>query len=231
MDGRFKNPHGATAPRNASPGPQGYASGGGAAPVRISHGFLSTLPGRSRIFFQRQYFASYPRPLQVSGTSPFPRAIKVMSIKAPNRQAIVIREVTFKAYQHSGIGVEDLAEVPKGRAVGTLGFRFNLANRGLVDFQTNLPGRGVPVDFGQQKGGGASAPRAGQGNTYQGTGTITPNMPGQNFAAYAIPSSIIEASAVIFRPPSFDLRTFEVTVSGWLSDDYELSKIIDHLSK
>jgi hypothetical protein len=198
-------------------------------PIRIAHGFTANLPGRTRIFFQRQFFADYPRPIQQGGASPFPRVIPIMTIEAPREQAIVIRSVKYVAYQHSGIGIEDIQEVPTGRGVGTLGFRFQLGNRGIADYLTNLPGRGLPVSFGQ--GGGVTAPRAGQGNTYQGLGTITPEMPNEVFAAYARPGMPIVASAVVFRPPSFDLRLFRVDVSGWLASEYELDNIIDHLSR
>jgi hypothetical protein len=196
-------------------------------PVRIAHGFLSNLPGRSRIFFQRQFFVDYPRPIQMGPGSPFPRVIPIATIEAPKQQAIVIRTVRFKAYQHSGIGIEDLQAVPDGRGIGTLGFRFNVGNRGIADFQTNLPGRGVPVVFGQQ-GSVASAPRLGQGSTYQGLGQITPD---EGFAKYAMPGDIIKSDAVIFRPPSFDLRILRVDISGWLASEYEIQKIIDHLSR
>jgi hypothetical protein len=137
--------------------------------------------------------------------------------------------VKFTAYVHSGIGIEDIEELAPGRGVGTLGFQFNLGNRGLTDFQTNLPGRGVPVSFGQV--GGATAPRAGQGNTYQGVGTITPQMANESYAAYARPGMIIQSTAVVFRPPSFDLRIFRVDISGWLASEYELDNIIDQLSR
>jgi hypothetical protein len=229
--GRYRNPHGATAPRTASPLPQGNPRSKVEA-ARIVHGFTAYLPGRSRIFFQRQFFSNYPRPIQQGGATPFPRTVGIATIQAPTHQAIVLREVKFAAYQHSGIGIEDLAEVPNGRAVGTLGFNFNLGNRGLTDFQTNLPGRGIPVSYSTvAQTTGSSAPRAGQGNTFQGVGRATPTVDGEQFAAYARPGDIIQAQAVVFRPPSFDLRLFEVKISGWLGDEYEVDKIIDRLTR
>jgi hypothetical protein len=124
--------------------PQGYASGK-VEPVRIVNGFTQFLPKRSLLFFQRQFFASYPRPIQFAGLPSFPRGVNIATIQAPVNQGIVIRTVAFRAYQHSGIGVEDIIEVPAARAKTYLGFQFNLGNRGLTDFQTNLVGAGVPI--------------------------------------------------------------------------------------
>lgn len=231
MRARYKNPRGATAPRTASPLPQEHAPSR-AKPARVVHGFTQFLPGRTRIFFQRQFFANYPRPIQQGGATPFPRTIDIATIQAPREQAIVIRVVAFAAYQHSGIGIEDLAEVPNGRAVGTLGFRFAVGNRGLTDFQTNLPGRGIPVVYSTvSQTGTPTQPIAGQGNTFQGVGPVTPSTDGEMFAGYARPGDLIKASAVIFRPPSFDLRLFEVKISGWIADEYEVDNIIDRLSR
>lgn len=231
MQGRYRNPHGGMAPITPSPLPQGYASNDVTA-ARVVHGFTQLLPGRTRIFFQRQYFANYPRPIQQGGATPFPRAVTIATIEAPTHQSIVIREVAFAALQHSGIGIEDLGEVPRGRAIGTLGFRLNVGNRGLTDFSTNLPGRGIPVSYSTVAQTGVSAqPRAGQGNTFQGVGLATPSAQGELFAGYAQPGDIIKAEAVIFRPPSFDLRLFEVRISGWLADEYDLDKIIDRVTR
>lgn len=228
---RFRNPHGGTAGVTPSPLPQGYAPGDPPVPIRIVNGFTFNLPGRSRLFFQRQFFASYPRPIQAAGLPPFPRNVNIATIQAPTHQGIVIREVAFRAYQHSGIGVEDIVELPPSRAKTYLGFKFNLGNRGLTDFQTNLPGQGVPINLPGPQGTFTTAPRAGQGNVFQGTGTVTPNMPGENFAAYALPGDLIQSTAVVIRPPSFDLRLFEVEISGWLANETELQKIIDRLSR
>lgn len=226
---KYRDPRGRTSP--VAPSPVGPGRPGKAAvPVRIVHGFTTQLPGRSLRFFQRQYFSSYPRPIQVGPQSPFPRTVPIARIQAPNRQAIVIREVSFDAYMHSGIGIEDLAQVPRGRTVGTLGFTFSLGNQGMTDFQTNLPGRGIPVLYTPAQGPNATAPRAGQGNTFQGSGVITPQNGPDPFAAYAMPKDTIVANATVFRPPSFDLRLFEVRISGWLIEEARLEEIISMLS-
>lgn len=227
---RYRNPHGGTAP--ITPSPVGPGNPGKApVPVRIVHGFTTQLPGRSRRFFKRQFFANYPRPVQQAAGSPFPRKIPIAAIEAPRQQSIVIRRVAFRAYQHSGIGLEDLAEVPQGRAIGTLGFSFLVGNQTMSDFATNLPGVGIPVQYSPSQGGQAAAPRAGQGSTFQGVGSITPDNGPDPFAAYAMPGESLVASATIFRPPSYDLRLFEVSIEGWLAEQSELEKVIDSLSR
>lgn len=227
---RYRDPRGRTSPVTPSPVGPGN-QGRPPVPVRIVQGFTTQLPGRSLRFFQRQFFSTYPRPIQVAPLSPFPRDVLIAEIKAPDRQSIVIREVQFNAYMHSGIGIEDLAEVPRGRTVGTLGFSFSLGNQGMTDFQTNLPGRGIPVLYTPAQGPNATAPRAGQGNTHQGSGVITPQNGPDPFAAYAMPADAIVAKATVFRPPSFDLRLFEVRISGWLMEQHQLEKVINSLSR
>lgn len=229
--GRFRNPRGGTAPTTPSPVGPGQA-GERVVPVRIVHGFTTQLPGRSRLFFQRQFFTNYPRPVQVGPALPFPREIPIARIKAPGQQSIILRKVSFNAFQHSGIGVDDLSEVPSGRTIGTLGFKFVVGNRGMTDFSTNLPvNAGVAVLYSPTQGPNAVAPVAGQGDTHQGTGLITPSNNTDPFASYVMPNLEMVASVVIFRPPSFDLRLFEVKIEGWLAEQKELEKIIDSLSR
>lgn len=228
----MSNRLGNTGPLARSPLPQEYPPPAQpTVPVRIVAGFLANLPGRSRLFFQRQFFVSYPRPAQMGGFAPFPRTIPMVRIQAPEHQSIVVREVTFNAFQHSGIGIEDLAEVPYGRSVGTIGFSALLDNRAMLDFQTNLPGSGVPIDVSAIQGGVANAPVAGQGQIKQGVGPANPILPQESFASYVMPKSSMAFNAIVFRPPSFDLRLFMVTVSGWVIEAKELETIIDHLSR
>lgn len=233
MDPRYNNRFGATAPRVGSPGPQGYKAGG-VHPSRLVNGFTAFMPGRSRLFFQRNFFADYPRPIQQGGAAPFPRQITIATIEAPQRQSIVLRTVAFQAYQNTGIGIEDFSAIPSGRAVGTLGFQFLVGNRGLTDFATNLPGRGVPVSYGTAgvgQGGAGIAPIAGQGSVHQRTGPITPVRTNENYAGYAMPGDELKASVIVFRPPPFDLRFFSVELSGWLANEDDLQEIIDRLSR
>lgn len=224
---RYRNPRGATAPRTASPLPQGYAREP-ATPVLIKHGFLTTLPGRSRLFFERVFFAPKPVPIQQAGIAPFPREIPIARIEAPREQVIVLKSVAFQAYEHSGIGVEDIIAVPPSRTATYIGFKFLVGNRGLTDFMTNVPAAGVPVGLVPVQGAPV-APRAGQGNIFPFSGEATPKTSQDNWAAYAMPGSPIVASAVLFRPTNFDLRLFSVSISGWLANETEFQAIIDKI--
>lgn len=210
----------------AAPLPQGYAHDG-VTPVQVLNGFLTTLPGRSRLFFQRIFFASKPTPIQQAGVAPFPREIPIARIQAPRQQVIVIKRVEFQSYEHSGIGIEDIIQVPPTRVTTYIGYKFSLGNRGLTDYLTNVPAQGVPILISPIQG--PTPPRAGQGNLYPFSGALTPS-DGQNYAAYAMPGDDILASAVIFRPPNFDLRLFSVSISGWLAEETEFNKIINKLT-
>jgi len=225
---RYGDPRGNTAPRGHSPLPQEAASGG-SKPVRITSGFTQFLPGRTVLFFQRKFFQSFPRPIQIAGQPSFPRIVPIATINAPQSQSIVVKSVGFKAYQHSGIGLEDIIEVPQSRTVSYLGFSFSIGNRGIADFSTNLTGAGVPLTpvVGPQAGVYLS-PQAGQGSVHPGTGTITP---AENFAAYAKPGQQLKADAWVFRPPNFDARLLEVSLSGWLANEADLERILDSLSR
>jgi hypothetical protein len=190
-------------------------------------GFTALLPGRTRLFFERQYFANVPKPIVNAGPAAWPREIPIAVIQAPERQSIVIRSATFGALQASGIGATNLADVPAGRTIGVLGFKFIIGNRGISDFSTNLAAFGVPITF---PNAGTVAPRAGQGSLHQGVGPVTPNQPGEPFAAYAMPGDQINATAVLFNAPDFDLRVVSVKYSGWVVAEALLQKIIDMLS-
>lgn len=205
-------------------------SGSAATPTRLVNGFTSTLPGRSRLFFFRQYFVTYPRPIQPAGVAPFPRDVPLLRIEAPARQSIVVRTVEFNAYQHSGIGIEDLAVVPRGRTIGTLGFGFKIDNRSVLDFSTNLTTAGTPINLSPAQLGISTGPR-GTGLFFNGTGPAVPSMPGETFATYARPGAPIEATVRIYRPPSYDLRLFSIQLSGWLAEAKELETILDMLSR
>lgn len=220
-------PRAQTTASTPSVGPQEYAEHK-ATSVRIVDGFAALLPGRTRTFFERQYFANVPKPIAVGGAAGWPREIPIAVIQAPKHQSIVIRTVAFGALQASGIGATNLAEVPPGRTIGVLGFKFTVGNRSLLDFSTNLPGFGVPITF--PNSGGMVAPRAGQGSLHQGTGPLTPNQPGEPFAGYAMPGDGINATAVLFNAPDYDLRVVTVKYSGWIVAEALLQKIIDSLS-
>jgi len=223
-------PRGNTNSQHGSPLPQGNPASK-ADPVRIVNGFTATMPGRARVFFQRQFFADCPRPIQVSGSPGFPRSVPIISFQLPKRQSLVIRRVDFRAFESGGIGPNDISEVPYGRSVGTLAFQFSVGNRGLTDSLTNLPVSGIPVSYGAgQPVGAPVAPIAPSGNVKQGTGVSTPDARQDMYAGYGMPGDLVVANALVLRNPDFDCRFFQVSIEGWLADEKELQRIIDMLS-
>jgi len=202
---------------------------GKATPIRIVHGFSSQLPGRTRIFFQRVYFAQMPHPIQKGVGNPFPFPIPVATIEAPSHQCIVLRAASFKVFKHSGIGVDDFIEVDPSRAASTFGFSIRIGNRGLTDFNTNTspdPGNTVLV----QSGPGRSL-SPGDGRLYPFAGLVTPSLGSDPFASYVRPSEQIFASVTVLREPNYDVRFFSVELSGWLANEDELEKMINRLSE
>jgi len=203
------------------------------SPIRIVHGFTSQLPGRSRIFFQRVYFAQMPHPIQKGTGNPFPFAMPVATIEAPKQQCVILRAAAFKVFQHSGIGVDDYIETPPSRSASTFGFSVRVGNRGLTDYNTNVspdPGQVAPVASGNQ-GVGQAALSPGDGRLYPFSGTITPHLGTDPFASYIRPGEQIMASVTVLREPNFDVRFFSVELSGWLAGEAELDKMINALSE
>lgn len=204
-----------------------------AAPIRIVHGFTSQLPGRSRIFFQRVYFAEMPHPIQKGLGNPFPFALPVATIEAPAQQCIILRAAAFKVFQHSGIGVDDFIEVNPSRAASTFGFAVRVGNRGLTDFNTNNspdPGQAGAVGPVNPKSGRAGL-SPGDGRLYPFAGLITPHMSNEPFASYIRPAEQILASVTVLREPNYDVRFFSVELSGWLANEAELDRMINSLSE
>lgn len=214
-----------TASLGPSPLPQ-EERGVGKVPVRVIDGFTQFLPKRSTIFFQRCYFAPFPRPLQVGLQPPFPFDVPIARIQAPRTMAIVFREASFRVYQHSGIGVEDIEETPRSRVTTYIGFNFKVGNRGLTDFSTNVQAPNTPVLFGGPNNPNATTVQGGSGTIYPFSGRVTPEQP---YAYYSMPGDLIEANAVILRAPNFDARLFSVEMSGWIVGATELQKILDSL--
>lgn len=207
---------------------------GKATPIRIVGGFSSQLPGRTRIFFQRVYFAQMPHPIQRGAGNPFPFPIPVATIEAPSQQCIILRAAAFKVFQHSGIGVDDYVEVNPSRAASTFGFSVRVGNRGLTDFNTNVspdPGIVQPVVTAPKAGVGAAALGPGDGRLYPFAGLITPHLSTDPFASYIRPGEQIFASVTVLREPNFDVRFFSVELSGWLANEDELEKMINKLTE
>lgn len=197
--------------------------------VRIVNGFSFSLPGRTRLFFNRVYFASYPNPVLVAPGQPFPRPVPIATIEAPKEQAIVIRTASFGVYEHSGIGVDDLVETPPSRTASYFGFDLRIGNRGITDFNTNLvpqPAANLPPTGGQ--GLVASVGQSG-GQLYPFSGMFTPDGDG-TFATYARPGDQIQARIFILRPPNYDVRLFSVKIQGWLANESDLDRMLNMLS-
>jgi hypothetical protein len=204
--------------------------------IRIVHGFTQSLPGRSRIFFQRVYFVGMPRPIQKGLGNPYPLSIPIATIEAPTQQCIVLRAAAFKVFQHSGIGIDDFIETVPTRAASTFGFAVRIGNRGMTDFNTNNspdPGQASAVISSNAKSGagGRAALSPGDGRLYPFAGPITPQLVTDPFASYVRPGEQILASVTVLREPNYDVRFFSVELSGWLSSEAEMDKIINSLSE
>ena len=220
-----------TEPTAGSPLPQGYAESKVQA-VRIVNGFTAALPGRTRLFFKRVYFAAYPNPLFVAPGQPFPRPVDIATIEAPKEQAIVIRTASFQVYEHSGIGVDDIIETPPSRTASYFGFDLRIGNRGISDFNTNLvptPGANLPPVSGGQGGLGSASVGQGGGQLYPFSGMFTPEGD-STFATYARPGDQIKARAFILRSPNYDVRLFSVQIQGWLANESDLDRMLNMLS-
>lgn len=228
MPERYKQRQGGTAPLNSSPLPEEDRARAGTAPSRIVDGFQFGLPTLSRSFFQRDFWIVYPKPIFVAGTSPFPRNLTIIRFRVPGNQVLVIRDVAFHAYQHSGIGVDDIVAVPADRVPGTFAFSFTVGNRGLTDYATTLPGTPSAAALTPEVAG-VTVPRTPQSNLYSKTGSITPKVPQQVFAAYGRPNDEVVAQANVLRNPNFDVRALSVEISGWLANETELERIIRKL--
>lgn len=202
-------------------------------PIRIVNGFSSQLPGRTRIFFQRVYFAQKPYPIQQGLGNVYPFALPVATIEAPKEQCIILRSASFKVFQHSGIGVDDFVEVNPSRAASTFGFALRIGNRGLTDFNTNnSPNPAVvgAVTSGVKVGSGQASLTPGDGRLYPFAGRITPSPDTDPFASYVRPGEQLFASVTILREPNYDVRFFSVELSGWLANEAELDKMINSLT-
>jgi len=225
----MRSPLGNTAPRAPSPLPQ-EAAGSKAQAVRIVNGFTAALPGRSRTFFQRLYFASMPRPIIRAAGNSLPRPVPICRIRSPERQGIVLRSADVAVYEHSGIGIDDITRVPSSRIVSYFGFSLKIGSRAISDFNTNVVNDlgGVVALPGSQYTLAAGV-AGGQGQVYPMSGRLTPSDV-DNCAAYAMPGDEIDVTAFVLRLPPYDVRLFSVQLSGWVAGETELQKIIDALS-
>lgn len=217
---------GAAQSQVGSPLPQSEP-GARVAPVRVADAFYQFYPSRSTIFFQRAYFANYPRPIQAAGLPGFPRGVPVCRIQAPAEQCVVIRQVYFRVYEHSGIDVNDVIEVESARTTTYFGFEVKIGNRGMTDYNTNLTVRGDVLNYGGNAGP-SFPPTPGQGSFYPYAGPVIGDL--QNFAYYCQSRQTMDATVQILRPPPFDTRFFSVEISGIVIPQVSLDKVLDRLS-
>jgi hypothetical protein len=201
----------------------------GVAPVSIRDGFLQTLPPKALIFFQRVYFADYPRPIQRGTLPPYPFPIDLASIVAPEREAIVFRNSVYKVYRNTGIAPGDQIEVPSSRVTSYFGFQTQLGQSGLTDFNTNLNAKGQVLAFGSGKTlGTATAPSPGQGSYFPFAGNSQAGL--QNFAYYVMPGQTMKFTAIILRPPPYEANRVSVEITGYIVGATVLDRILSRLS-
>lgn len=200
-------------------------------PFRQVGGFSSLLPQKETTFYQRVYFKEMPNPIQPGIGAMFPIELTIMNLAVERNQVLVLRSAEFKAFQHSGIGVDDFEVVAPSRTTGTLGFSLLIGNQGLTNFNTNsapVPQGAVLASLGNSGAAGTVGVSPGEGRIYPFSGSILPPV-GQNFAAYASPNSEIKATVAIFREPNIDLRFFSVELSGWLVNESNAAALLRSL--
>lgn len=171
------------------------------------------------------YFAPYPAAVQVGGGPPFPVPIPIAQIQAPLRQVIVLQQANFKVYQAVPIGLNNIVEVEPSRTATYFGFTLQLGNRGLTDYNSNINGRGAPVNFGGNAGT-SLPPQPGSSSFYPFSG---PAFPIQNFAAYARPSDLISAVAIVLQAPQYETRLFSVELGGYLLEEAHFDRILQRM--
>jgi len=209
-----------------SPLPQGEP-GRGAPPVRLTQAFTQFLPPRSYTFFQRAYFARYPRPAQAGTQPPWPFPVQLARIEVPAQQALVVQQTNFQVYEHTGIGPDDVVEVDPGRVITVFGFSTEIGNRGMTDFSTNVQARGDVVQFNNNTPAGFP-PTPGQGKIYPFAGNAQDGLNG--FAYYGQPGDLVACTAWILRRPPYDTRLFSVRITGYLVGWNVLQGILDKLA-
>jgi len=211
-----------------SPLPQGEVS----RPVvntQIVNGFWQFLPAKSTIFLNRVYFRNYPKPLFVGKLPPFPIPLPVIGLIVPQNQAFIIKDLSFRVYQQSGIGVEDKVEVPPSRVASYFGFEVKIGNRSPYDFNTNVTARGQVIDYTVGKAGSTTFPPVpGQGTAFPFSGANNPL--GDNFATYAQSGDLIELTVQVLREPEFDVRMMSAQFAGYNINQRILQTILGRLT-
>jgi hypothetical protein len=212
-----------------APLPQGEVS----RPVvtaQIVNGFWQFLPAKSTVFLNRIFFRNYPKPLFVGNLPPFPVPLPVVKLVVPQNQAFLIKNFGFKVYQQSGIGVEDITEVPAARVASYFGFEVKVGNRSPYDMVTNVTARGQVINYKPSQGAaGLSVPPVpGQGTAFPFSGTNNPL--GEGFASYAMSGDAIELTVQVLREPPFDVRMMSAEFSGYNMDQRILQTILSRIT-
>ncbi len=201
----------------------------GAQPVRVVDGFWQTMPAASTVFLSRVYFKTFPRPLFVGKLPPYPVPLPLVKLVVPRDQVFILKHISFKVYQQSGIGTDDIVEVPASRVTSYFGFEVKVGNRSPYNFSTNISARGQIIDFKPGNAGYAvSPPVPGAGTLYPFSGENQPV--GDNFATYAQSGSAIELTAYAMREPEFDARLISAKLDGYDMDRRKFDSIIGRLT-
>jgi hypothetical protein len=197
--------------------------------TQVVNGFWQFLPSKSTVFLNRVYFRNYPKPLFVGQLPPFPVPLPVVKLVVPQNQAFILKDFSFKVYQQSGIGVEDIVEVPASRVASYFGFEVKVGNRSPYDFNTNVTARGQVIDYNPGKTNSTSSPPIpGQGTAFPFSG---PNNPlGDSFATYAQSGDLIELTVQVLREPEFDARMMSAQFAGYNVDGRILQTILSRIT-
>ena len=199
-------------------------------PVQVQDAYFQFLPSQQLTFFQRAFFANYPIPVAIQGAPPYPRAIPVLKIQAPQEAVIVLQNSTFRVYQNTGIDPKDVEEVPLSRLTTVFGFSLKVGGRGTTDFSTNLTSNGDPVVVNAGKGAQTVyPPTPGQGSFYPFAGPSQLGL--QSFASYVRLGQTIEATVTALRAPPFETKLLSVEINGFLIPELQMDRILNRLSK
>jgi len=198
--------------------------------TQIVNGFWQFLPAKSTVFLNRVYFRNYPKPLFVGKLPPFPVPLPVVKLVVPPNQAFIIKDLSFKVYQQSGIGTEDIVEVPPERVASYFGFEVKIGNKSPYDFNTNVTARGQVIDYAPVQGAGGRSvpPIPGQGTAFPFAGRNNPL--GDNFATYAQSGDLIELTVQVLREPEFDARMLSAQFAGYNVDGRILQTILSRIT-
>ena len=198
--------------------------------VQLVNGFWQFLPAKSTVFLNRIFFRNYPKPLFIGKLPPFPVPLPIVKLVVPQNQAFIVKHLAFKVYQQSGIGTEDIVEVPPSRVASYFGFEAKIGNRSPYDMFTNVTARGQVINYAPAQGAGGQSvpPVPGAGTAFPFSGLNNPM--GDNFAAYAMSGDLIELTVQVLREPQFDVRMLSAEFDGYNVDQRVLQTILSRIT-